>query len=126
MGRKYRMKPFKKRVFYDGQEYMIECTQSTIYTPYFNIYRVYFKFIKNKVYGIEQSMLMKYYYTYNLEQFTSKNFTYKDKDYYIMMCKAVFELYVKQKLEFQREERTEREQLEQLKSWDGVIEKVRK
>ena len=32
MGRCNRMKPFKKRVFYDGQEYMIECTQSTIHT----------------------------------------------------------------------------------------------
>lgn len=121
------MKPFKKRVFYDGQEYMIECTLSTIYTSYFNIYKIYFKFIKVKVYGIEESILMKYYYTYGLEQFTStKNFTYKDKDYYIIMCKAAFGLYVKQKLEFQREERTEREQLEELKSWDGVIEKVRK
>ena len=124
------MKTFKKRVFYDGQEYMIECTQSTIHTGYFNIYKVYFKFIKVKVYGIEESMLMlmKYYYTYYLEQFTStKNFTYKDKDYYIVMCKAAFGLYVKQKLGFQKEkERTELEQLVALKSWDGVIEKVRK
>lgn len=119
------MKPFKKRVFYDGQKYMIECTQSTIYTPYITVYKVYFKFIKVKVYGIAQSIL--YYYAYDLEQFTSKNFTYKDKDYYIMMCKAAFGLYVKQKLEFQKEkERTEWEQLAELKSWDGVIEKVRK
>lgn len=106
----------KYPVFYQGEEYEIRIekpyTEYLIFNEYISIYKV----TKRKNWFGKNKLIYELVKRYNMNEGNSDG-----EDYYIVLFKKAFYMYLKS-LEYYREkEELKNKQLAALENWDGVI-----
>lgn len=109
----------KYPIYYKDEEYEIRIERPYISMYIFDEYITIYKVTKRKWFG-KTKLIYEPVERYNMDFITVEG-NGNGEDYYIILFKEVFNMYLESSEYYRKKEELKNKQLKALKEWDGVI-----